>query len=158
MEKELREIFDKNNFGFGEIDVDNAVKDILRLFNVCKQNTTMQSISQEEIEKLAYEQFDSSDYNNQLEFDDAIYDWIKGFKYALNLNKCAELNAGKEWISVEDRLPKYESFGQSEFVLTYNGNSFNINLYDYELNRWATAVKKDKITHWMPLPNKPSNH
>ena len=34
MEKELREIFNKNNVGFGEIDVDNAVKDILRLFSV----------------------------------------------------------------------------------------------------------------------------
>lgn len=37
MEKELREIFDKNNVGWGEIDVDNAVKDILRLFNVSGQ-------------------------------------------------------------------------------------------------------------------------
>lgn len=37
MEKELREIFYKNNVGFGEIDVDNAVKDILRLFSVSGQ-------------------------------------------------------------------------------------------------------------------------
>lgn len=34
MEEELRNIFKKHNVGFGEIDVDNAVKDILRLFNV----------------------------------------------------------------------------------------------------------------------------
>lgn len=34
MEKELRKIFDKNNVGYGEIDVDNAIKDILALFGV----------------------------------------------------------------------------------------------------------------------------
>ena len=40
MEKELREIFNKNNVGFGEIDVDNAVKDILRLFSVSNSANT----------------------------------------------------------------------------------------------------------------------
>lgn len=33
MEKELREIFDKNNVGFGKIDIDNIVNDILRLIS-----------------------------------------------------------------------------------------------------------------------------
>ena len=40
MEKELRKIFDNNNVGFGEIDVDSAIKDILRLFSVSNSANT----------------------------------------------------------------------------------------------------------------------
>lgn len=60
-----------------------------------------------------------------------------------------------KWISVKDRLPKIEEIvlayapqwcSDESIVLTYDGE-----WYDYN------GVLVDSVTHWMPLPEPPSN-
>jgi hypothetical protein len=63
----------------------------------------------------------------------------------------------EKWINAKDELPKEKSLGQSDFVLTYNGDCISINLYDYELKRWTTVLR-NSITHWIPLPSKPNKN
>ena len=57
-----------------------------------------------------------------------------------------------EWIRVKNILPELEGK-----VLTYSkryGIKFNYRSINY--NGWANHDAKERITHWMPLPEKPN--
>ena len=66
-----------------------------------------------------------------------------------------------EWISVEDELPT-----DGEYVLVYHLNDDHIsvgyfeseNISFYTDDGWETEIpwaQHGRVTHWMPLPNKP---
>jgi len=60
-----------------------------------------------------------------------------------------------EWISVEDELPKEQSW-----VLVYADGAMNcMAYYKGEWKEWTSAQAHNivigSITHWMPLPDKP---
>ena len=64
------------------------------------------------------------------------------------------------WISVEDRLPEFE-----ENVLAYGEEIDNVPLVaqllaidkrGYYWLEYSDGSNTRKITHWMPLPNKPT--
>ena len=70
-----------------------------------------------------------------------------------------------EWISVKDRLPKTNSkFGESDYILCYTESKEQVVCWYTKNREWIVAnFKADStplnidITHWMPLPNPPSN-
>lgn len=61
------------------------------------------------------------------------------------------------WISVKDRLPNEVN----PMILIYSEDEFGsyINKGYLSLNTWYLAgqglIVKEKVTHWMPLPDKP---
>lgn len=66
------------------------------------------------------------------------------------------------WTDVKDGLPPKFGFyfkkkllgesSMSEHVIATDGDTVETDWYDYELNIWASGRK---VTHWMPLPEKP---
>ena len=70
-----------------------------------------------------------------------------------------------EWISVKDRLPKTnKKFGDSDYLLCYTEFGEQVVCWYKKDLGWIVAnFKADssplrhKVTHWMPLPNPPSN-
>ena len=111
--------------------------------------------SKEEIEQLA-KQFCNIPIDLVIDEKERYYKNFQKYDGIIQgYTQCQEDMADK-WISVKEDLPKEKSLGQSDFVLTFNGDCISTNLYDYELKRWA-SVLRDSITHWMPLPNKPLN-
>jgi hypothetical protein len=58
------------------------------------------------------------------------------------------------WISVKDRLPDDYS---DVLVYDYDGMQYDIGWYDFEgYKGWVNTNMEDSITHWMPLPEPPS--
>ena len=66
-----------------------------------------------------------------------------------------------EWISVKDRLPNFH-----EYVLIYKNNNINLigcyresdnGIWDIYYSNGCEGEGENKVTHWMPLPNKPLN-
>lgn len=74
------------------------------------------------------------------------------------LNKCADLNAGKEWIELKKETPKIHS----ENYLVYKNREIKVSLFRGDWNMFHCdiyrSIDEPFVTHWMPLPNKPSNH
>ena len=67
-----------------------------------------------------------------------------------------------KWISVEDRLPEIEGYGESYNVIicyetTKNGNQIiTEGLYYYPLKTWHRKdMLEVNVTHWMTLPEPP---
>ena len=115
----------------------------------------------------------------KLEFEFAkLRPWIKNpLAYALyQVWKAAggEEKSEQEWISVEDGLPNvntnksgYESIGVIVCIEGYRKSKYRI--YERSCVRGKTVyrwkypynrISDEKITHWMPLPEKPkgANH
>ena len=66
--------------------------------------------------------------------------------------------AEMKWIPVTERLP--ERFGEYLVAVKGVGGEVYSDYADYDLyrQRWTTGLflgVKDKITHWMPLPEPP---
>ena len=58
-----------------------------------------------------------------------------------------------EWISVKDRLPEHKGY-YLVYWQRYGSRDYIEIIYFRGKSRWATA--NDIITHWMPLPEKPT--
>ena len=54
------------------------------------------------------------------------------------------------WVSVEDRLPEK----RGRYLVQLNGS--NIVIVHFYSNKWVEKEYRDYITHWMPLPPKPT--
>ena len=66
----------------------------------------------------------------------------------------------QEWISVEDRLPEYSNDGFADAVLVTDG--FVQHMAYFVEGEWRFAESGEikepmwyRITHWMPLPERP---
>lgn len=61
------------------------------------------------------------------------------------------------WISVEDELPRPVTQNTMFIVCTENG--VGVATYDYAFGEVSfdgnTNYHGDKVTHWMPMPNRP---
>ena len=84
-------------------------------------------------------------------------------------NSCLELIADhlvsngvtvQEWISVDDRLPEYSNDGFADAVLVTDG--FVQHMAYFVGGEWRFAESGEikepmwyRITHWMPLPERP---
>ena len=63
-----------------------------------------------------------------------------------------------EWIKVTDRLPEYTTHaGSSMFVMVLVCINGYVTEGMYEDGQWRVfnAIKTNKVTHWMPLPEPP---
>ena len=69
-----------------------------------------------------------------------------------------------EWISVKDRLPRYNTPvlvyrpGMASKILVDEYQGYYSETYDEWYEEWALYGRhngKDVITHWMPLPESP---
>jgi hypothetical protein len=57
-----------------------------------------------------------------------------------------------EWISIDDRLPKI-----AEDVIVFSDNKFQIDIGFRMNNKWhSDRGELPTVTHWMPLPNPPT--
>lgn len=62
---------------------------------------------------------------------------------------CATSQKTNGWRNTKDELPK-----ENKWYLTFNqAQNFSIRYYDGK--QFDFDLKSNKITHWMPLPNKP---
>lgn len=91
---------------------------------------------------------------------DALIEAIKtdimgGLNYEWFINSAPSIEAVREWIPCEDRLPSksgtylvtYEWVGQSGTKYT------EIEVIDFERGRWSDHTRHyEKVTAWMPLP------
>ena len=100
--------------------------------------------SKEEIEQLAEQYWAKQPYNQDA--------------YVVGYTQCQEDMADK-WISVNDRLPNFH-----EYVLIYKNNNINLigcyrevddGIWDIYYSNGCDGEGENKVTHWMPLPNKP---
>lgn len=69
-----------------------------------------------------------------------------------------DAKAAQGWISVEDRLPKLNEFGESDWVLIFCVAIGPIRAY-YAGEVWCDVDNEYRgaITHWMPLPSPPGS-
>lgn len=59
-----------------------------------------------------------------------------------------------EWVSVEDRLPEYQSV-----ILVYTISEYTQTAYLEASSRLWVGIgnyRQPKVTHWMPLPQPPN--
>ena len=89
-------------------------------------------------------------------------EFVKGFctideygEYHLDEDSVIDLlNAMRKWISVKDRLPC-----EQEYVLIFDG-TYQIDRLiddnDYPGLSWEYNFDNHNITHWMPLPEEPT--
>lgn len=78
--------------------------------------------------------------------------------YEAGVKFATDNNVDSKWIPVGDGLPK--TFG--EFIVAVQSESGELysDYADYDLfkQRWRTGIflgVRDKVTHWMPLPEPP---
>ena len=60
-----------------------------------------------------------------------------------------ELTPASDWVKCSERLPKH-----GEMVLVFNGNFIEIDalaIGEFDFECWC-----DSVTHWMPLPDRPT--
>ena len=78
-----------------------------------------------------------------------------------NCEECAYYNSQQTidyWIDVKHAQPFNSGNGLSIKVIVFTKNKcMFIDRYDYELGRWCINIYGDTVTHWILLPNKPSN-
>lgn len=60
-----------------------------------------------------------------------------------------------EWISVKDRLPEYEVSVLAAVLDTTTLTYFQIVSVFWKSDLWASTLRKQVVTHWMPLPALP---
>ena len=61
--------------------------------------------------------------------------------------------AQSEWISVEERLPKINTYG---LAVTHRGLVIIDRVCDYGRDKeWVSGHSDNPITHWQPLPEPP---
>jgi hypothetical protein len=79
--------------------------------------------------------------------------------------KVAELEAGQQWVAVEDGLPeKRDGLRRTRCLLVYCAERKNTYTatYDYETGGWyyfggdGYDLIHQNVTHWMPLPSPPT--
>lgn len=104
-------------------------------------------------------------YKNHEEAKEMLAKLVEGLTRAMNIVDCHLVCIGNEepartseWISVKDRLPKY-----NEPVLVYRPSMALKNVVDQYYGYWGEDDdewhegwgSKDRNTHWMPLPEPP---
>jgi len=93
-----------------------------------------------------------------------IYKNIEGFGDGLTvagaeaaMTEYASLNR-QGWTRVEDGLPENLEWCNDSVLFLQKNGVIRLGTYDYEFEEWneiGGGIYKD-VTHWMPLPNKPS--
>ena len=78
--------------------------------------------------------------------------------YSTDGNKCSYFHQDNKWIPVSERLP--DTFGEYLVAVKDVSGQVYSDYADYDpfRQKWTTGLflgVKDKITHWIPLPNPP---
>ena len=79
-------------------------------------------------------------------------------EFEAKLEELAEVKAERSWISVKDRLPE-RTMPPHDVLVCHDlncGMYIDRAWYSHEKSKWRSAVGMNlKVTHWMPLPEKP---